>query len=266
MPCLQTPDFAIFQFVTKNSLQSHFSDTMALLADKVFAITGGASGMGLATARRLAHAKAKAICIGDFNDANFENVRKELETIHSGMDIQMTKLDVSGSADVNAWITDIVRKYNALDGCVNAAGVPQVTGARDTPAILEETDEMWERTMGVNLNGVFYCLRAQIGAMVKLPKAPRSIVNIASMAALRYTTDTFGYTTSKFGVVTLTVGAAKDVEEFGIRVNAISPGKYNFFELRSTKLYRWDEYPNDDAVCWAKGSRSCTEKRPCGKV
>lgn len=197
---------------------------MASLADKVFCITGGASGMGLATARILAAKKAKAICIGDFNEANFEAVRKELQEINSSTEIETTKIDVSSSSSVSSWITHIVEKFGGLDGALNAAGIAQPVGARKSPAILEESDDMWRRTIGINLEGVFFCCREEIRAMTALPKAPRSIVNIASIAALIHGPDCYGYGVSKAGVVYFTGGLAKDVAPLGIRVNAISPG------------------------------------------
>lgn len=201
---------------------------MASLANKVFAITGGASGMGLATGRILAQAKARAICIGDFNDTQFETVRKELQTISPETDVHTFKLNVSSSESVTAWIAAIIEKYGALDGAVNAAGVAQQTGARKSPAILEETDDMWKRTIGVNLDGVFYCCREEIRAMTKLSKSPRSIVNIASLAALIHGPDCYGYGVSKSGVAYFTAGLAKDVLPHGIRVNCVSPGKCSY--------------------------------------
>lgn len=200
---------------------------MASLASKVFTVTGGASGMGLATCRMLAQAKAKAICIGDFNEASFGSVRAELQEINAETQVETTKLDVSSSTSVASWISGVVQKFGALDGAVNAAGIAQQVGARKSPAILSETDDTWKRTLGVNLEGVFFCCREQIRAMVDLPKAPRSIVNIASIASLLHGPDCFGYGVSKSGVAYLTASLAKDVAPHGIRVNAVSPGATN---------------------------------------
>jgi len=196
---------------------------MASLANKVFAITGGASGMGLSCARRLAKLRAHAICIGDFNTKNFEEVRKELLKINPEVKVLTSKLDVSSSSSVNSWISEIIDTFGALDGAVNAAGLAQTVGARKAPTILEETDETWERTMGVNINGVFYSTRAQVRAMVSLPKAPRSIVNIASMASLVHGGDVYAYGVSKVAVASFSTSVSKDVLPFGIRVNVVSP-------------------------------------------
>jgi len=180
--------------------------------------------MGLATCRILAQSKARAISIGDFQDANFEAIKKELKSINASTEIQTFKVDVASSSSVAAWIQGVISTFGTLDGCVNAAGIAQTVGVRESPTVLEETDETWRRTMGINLDGVFFCSREQIRAMVALPKAPRSIVNIASIAALVHGADTYGYSTSKAGVVHLTKSIAKDVLPHGIRVNSISPG------------------------------------------
>jgi chanoclavine-I dehydrogenase len=155
---------------------------MSYITGKVFTVTGGASGMGLATCRMLAQRKAKAICIADYNDSQFAAVKKELESINDGATaIDLLKVDVSSSSEVAAWVEGVFSKYGTLDGCVNAAGVAQAVGARKEVAnILGESDQTWRRTMSANLDGVFYCNREQVRGMLKSPKSklPRSIVNI----------------------------------------------------------------------------------------
>jgi len=187
-------------------------------------ITGGASGMGLATAKLLAQYKAKAVAIGDFNEKAFDSAKAELNKVHAGTAVHTTKLDVSKSSEVGAWIKSVVAEFGQLDGAVNAAGVAQAMGARKGSPIVAETDEMWTRTIGVNLNGVFHSCRAQIEAMLALPQSPRSIVNIASIAALVHAGDCYGYGASKAAVVYLSQCLAKEVLPSKIRVNIISPG------------------------------------------
>ncbi|KAF2022759.1 chanoclavine-I dehydrogenase [Setomelanomma holmii] len=197
---------------------------MESLAGKVFTVSGGGSGMGLATCRLLAQSGARAISIGDFQEANFETIKKELQAINASTKIQTVKVDVASSSSVASWMQEVISAFGALDGCVNAAGVAQPVGVRKAPALLEETDETWRRTMGINLDGVFFCTREQVRAMVALPKAPRSIVNIASIAALIHAADTYAYSTSKNAVVHLSQAMSKDGLPFGIRINALSPG------------------------------------------
>ena len=77
--------------------------------------------------------------------------------------------------------------------------------------------------MGINLNGIFYCNKAQIKAMMGLERKPRSIVNISSMASMMHGADCYSYGVSKAGVAYLTTSIAKDVAKYGIRVNTVSP-------------------------------------------
>jgi len=200
------------------------SSTMASIESKVFVITGGASGMGLATGKLLAEKKAKAVCIGDFNEKAFDAARAEINKINPDTVVHTTKVDVSSSKEVNAWIKEVVAKFGQLDGAVNAAGVAQAMGVRKGSPLVAETDEMWTRTIGVNLNGVFHSCRAQVEAMLALPQSPRSIVNIASIAALVHAGDCYGYGASKAAVVYLSQCLAKEVLPSKIRVNIISPG------------------------------------------
>jgi len=197
---------------------------MASLASKVFAVTGGASGMGAATCRLLAKRGAAGICIGDWNETNFTSMKKELKDINSSTQVLTTKLDVSQAASVNSWIDEIISKFGRLDGAANVAGVAQAVGTRKTPTILEETDEAWRRTMGINLDGIFYCTRAEVKAMVTLPKQPRAIVNVSSMVSFMHGPDTYAYGASKSACAYFGSCVAKDVFPLGIRVNTVSPG------------------------------------------
>ena len=99
--------------------------------------------MGLATCRILAQSKARAVCIGDFNDAAFEEVKTELRAINPDTDVDTMRVNVSDPLSVKSWMSHIKKKYGALDGAANCAGVAQQVGARKSPAILEETDDRW---------------------------------------------------------------------------------------------------------------------------
>jgi chanoclavine-I dehydrogenase len=181
--------------------------------------------MGAATCRLLAKKGAAAICIGDFNPTNFESLKAELKEINPDTQVVTTKIDVSSSAEVDAWIASIISQFGRLDGSANVAGVPQATGIRGKPAILEETDESWRQTMSVNIDGIFYCTRAQVKVMLKHPEGTHpSIVNVASLASTFHGPDCFAYGVSKRGCAHLTASVAKDVFPFGIRANTVSPG------------------------------------------
>ncbi|OCK79296.1 NAD(P)-binding protein [Lepidopterella palustris CBS 459.81] len=196
------------------------------LEGKVYTVTGGASGMGKATAKLLAQRGAAAVCIGDFNDKNFDTVKEEIAAVAPKTEIVTTKLDVSNSGDVKSWIQSVIEKFGRLDGSANVAGVPQASNARQRPTILEENDEGWKRTMSVNIDGVMYCTREEVRAMVSLPKEPtgRAIVNVASLASMMHTPDTYAYGASKRACASFSSSVAKDVLGFGIRVNTVSPG------------------------------------------
>ncbi|TVY92218.1 Chanoclavine-I dehydrogenase [Lachnellula willkommii] len=194
------------------------------LASKVFTVTGGASGMGAATAKLLAQRGAAAVCIGDYNDSNFSAITAAVRQINAATSVVTTKLDVSSSRQVSSWISSVVSKFGRLDGSANVAGVPQVVGARARPAILEETDESWRSTMAVNIDGIMYCTREQVRAMVALPKERRSIVNVASLASVLHTPDAYAYGASKRACASFSSSVAKDMHGFGIRVNTVSPG------------------------------------------
>ncbi|KAF2500017.1 NAD(P)-binding protein [Lophium mytilinum] len=193
-------------------------------AGKVYTITGGASGMGAATAKLLAERGAAAVCIGDFNTANFETITKEIKELAPKCEVLTTQVDVSSSASVASWISAVIAKFNRLDGSANVAGVPQIVGERPAPTILLETDETWKRTMSVNIDGVMFSTREEVRAMVALPKAPRTIVNVASLASVLHTPDCFAYGASKRACASFSSSVAKDVFPFGIRVNTVSPG------------------------------------------
>lgn len=116
------------------------------------AITGAASGIGLAVAKLLASRRAQ-LSLADMNKAGLEDALKSL----TGDGHIITQVDVRDSQEVNAWIEKTVSVFGKLDGAVNMAGVfTHGTCLRD------ETDETWDFIMGVNARGVFNCLRAEL--------------------------------------------------------------------------------------------------------
>ena len=120
------------------------------------AITGAASGMGLATAKLLAE-RGALISLADVNTEALDQAVKLLEQSEKHM---ATTVDVRNGSAVSEWISQTVAKYGKLDGAVNMAGI--LTHA--TP-ITDTSDDDWKRTFDINVHGVFNCLRAQIRAM-----------------------------------------------------------------------------------------------------
>ncbi|KAL6231979.1 hypothetical protein BDW75DRAFT_247555 [Aspergillus navahoensis] len=168
------------------------------LAGKVFTVTGGASGIGAATAKLLAQRSAAAVCIADLEISRFAAITEEIRQINADTRVLTTEVDVSSS-------------YSAV-------------GRRGQPTILEESDETWRKTMSVNLDGAMCCTREQVRTMLPLPLAPRTIVNVSSLASFIHTPDAYAYSASKRACASSSTSVAKDVHSFGIRVNTVSPG------------------------------------------
>nr|AEV21225.1 chanoclavine-I dehydrogenase [Periglandula ipomoeae] len=200
---------------------------MSSVSSKIFAITGGASGIGAATCRLLADRGAAIICLADVSSNNFVSLQESIAEVNPSTLVQCTVLDVSSAVDVNQWLQDIVSIHGDLHGAANVAGIAQGAGLRATPTILEEKDADWSRILDVNLNGVFYSTRAQVRAMKNLPCGNRSIVNVASISAFSHVPDVYAYSTSKNACAYLTTCIAADVFWSGIRVNCVSPGITN---------------------------------------
>ncbi|KAF9884553.1 hypothetical protein FE257_001498 [Aspergillus nanangensis] len=190
---------------------------MASLKDKVIAITGAASGIGRATAQECA-SRGASLALSDIDEAMLSTVVAELSA--QGIPVIGTRVDVSSSDSVDDWISKVVQHFGKLDGAANIAGVAGRPGGKIFENITDITNEHWEFIMGINLTGVFYCLRAQLRIM----QPGASIVNVASIAGIMGRPGIAAYSTSKHGVIGLTRSAAKEVGDRRIRVNALAPG------------------------------------------
>jgi 3-oxoacyl-[acyl-carrier protein] reductase len=182
------------------------------LDGQVAIVTGAAQGIGRGIALVLAEAGA-SIVIGDIQDAS--GTVQEIRA--AGGQATSTTADVSRPDDDEALVGLALTRYGRLDILVNNAAIDAPDGnAWDLP------DEEWERTIAVNLSGVFYCSRAALVPMLQAECG--CIVNISSQAARSGTKGMSpAYNASKAGVLGLTVAFAEQVTERGIRVNAILP-------------------------------------------
>ena len=183
------------------------------LNDRIAVVTGAGQGIGKAIALRLANAGAD-VAIMDINLSAAEAAAREIEGV--GRKALPLQADVSQAAAVNAAVAQVLSTFGRVDILVNNAGI----AGRTLPLTeLEETD--WDAVMGVNLTGVFLCCKAVIDAMIAQDYG--RIVNIASIAGKEGNPTLIPYSVSKAGVICLTKALAKEVTDYNIRVNAVSP-------------------------------------------
>jgi NAD(P)-dependent dehydrogenase (short-subunit alcohol dehydrogenase family) len=189
---------------------------MAELAGKVVLITGGSTGIGLATAERFAREGA-AVVIADVNDQAGEAALDKLRSL--GAEARYVHTDVSKPEDCERMVAETVAAFGRLDFAFNNAGI---SGGDSTPPTVDYGLDLWQKVININLSGVYYCLRAQIPAMLK--NGGGAIVNTSSVAGQIAFAGTAGYTAAKHGVVGLTKVVAAEYSTQGIRCNAIGPG------------------------------------------
>src|SRR3954468_20837077 len=188
-------------------------------ADRVAIVTGGASGMGAATARRLANGGAQVTVL----DRNVELATAVANEI-GGVSLAG---DVSDSAFCDSAVSETVTRHGTLDILVNAAGVIVRANGTDT------TDEQWTKIMGVNVSGTFFMCRAALRAMTT--KGQGAIVNFGSIWGDLGSSGVAAYCASKGAVHNLTRALAMDHASDGIRVNAVCPGEVNTPMLQSER-------------------------------
>jgi NAD(P)-dependent dehydrogenase (short-subunit alcohol dehydrogenase family) len=173
-------------------------------------VTGAASGIGKATAKRLAETGWN-VHICDVSDSSLADVRAELPTIH------VSKCDVSDPAQVKDVVAHVLALNGQLDVLINNAGI-----AGCTAPIESVPDDDWRRTMDVNVNGAFYFLKEVVPGMKQ--RSNGAIINIASTAALFGYPQRAAYAASKWAMIGMTKTLAMELGPFNIRVNAVCPG------------------------------------------
>jgi NAD(P)-dependent dehydrogenase (short-subunit alcohol dehydrogenase family) len=189
-------------------------DLTQRLAGKVAVITGGASGIGLATARRFA-AEGATVVIGDFNAETGEKAAAEVGGL-------FVPVDVTSKEQVDNLFDTAFGTYGSVDIAFNNAGI----SPPDDDSIETTEIDAWDRVQQVNLTSVYLCSRAALRHMVAQQRG--SIINTASfVAVLGSATSQISYTASKGGVLAMTRELGVQFARQGIRVNALCPGPVN---------------------------------------
>ena len=178
------------------------------LEGRIALVTGGASGIGAATARRLA-AEGARVAVADVNEDGAREVAGEIDGI-------AVRMDVADAASVRAGVAEVVSALGQVDVLVNNAGT-------DRFAFFVNTDEaLWDFVLGVNLRGTIAVTHAVLDGMQR--RGGGAIVNVASEAGRVGSQGSAVYSAAKAGVIGFTRAIARESSRFGVRVNAVAPG------------------------------------------
>lgn len=205
---------------------------------RVALITGAASGIGRAGAQLFAREGAKVVVA---TSANLKGGEETVRLIKdAGGEAAFVQCDVSKEADVKALVEECVRLYGRLDYAFNNAGIGPDGVRVPVVRIVDCPEEIWDRTLDVNLKGVFLCLKYEMRQMIEQGQGG-AIVNTSSVGALKPVPGFCAYSSSKSGLAALTKTAALEGAESNIRVNTILPGP-----TQNTLLFQYLTGTNPD--------------------
>ena len=219
-------------------------------------ITGGASGLGLETAKRIT-AEGGKVCLWDMNADNLVTAKKQTGAVHT------VTIDVSDPKAVETAVAESKKALGKIDILVNSAGITGATG----PVVTYPIDS-WVKVMDVNVNGLFYCCRFVVPAM--LENGYGRIVNISSVAGKEGNPNASSYSASKAAVLGFTKSLGKELAKNNIMVNAVTPATFESPILKQVPqshidymrskipMERFGQAPEiAAAVCWL-ASEECS--------